>query len=129
MLEASFWKLLQKGLRESGRKIETTRLESWATPGVPDVLCCNEAGEFSFLELKVKRKKITLSAHQISWLLRHGHANCYVVVIDDLNWIHVYAASDAGSLNADRHAAVPALGIFTPPYVWPDFWRLTGGDR
>lgn len=47
---------MKQSLEKVNRKIETTRIENWSVPGVPDVLCCNEHGDFSFLELKIVKK-------------------------------------------------------------------------
>ena len=81
--EAGFWRLISDALKKSGRKIEATRIESWAVPGVPDVVFCSEDGNFSFLELKAAKAHgpLALSPHQVSWLTRHGHSqNCFVVL-------------------------------------------------
>ena len=108
--------------------MELTRLESWATPGVPDVLCCAEDGAFSFIELKVmhgKSKKVALSPHQVSWQTRHGHANSFVVVRDSSLAISVYLGSCSVDLRMDGIDAVQALDVFEEPYDWQQFWRLT----
>ena len=105
-----------------------TRLESWATPGVPDVLCCAEDGAFSFIELKVmhgKSKKVALSSHQVSWQTRHGHSNSFVVIRGSDLALRVYLGADSTDLRMDGIAAVPALAIFEEPYDWQQFWALT----
>ena len=110
--------------------MELTRLESWATPGVPDVLCCAEDGSFSFMELKVmhgKSKKVALSPHQVSWQTRHGHANSFVVVRDSSLDISVYMGRDSTDLCMDGVTAVQALEVFEEKggYDWQKFWGLT----
>ena len=120
--------MISDGLKTTGRKIETTRLESWAIPGVPDVLLCSENGVFSFLELKVTKgraNKISLSPHQCSWLSRHSNGPCFVVVRNSLLAIGVYHGSDAVALRMDGLAAVEALATFEEPYDWSKFFRLT----
>ena len=105
-----------------------TRLESWATPGVPDVLCCSEDGSFSFMELKVlhgKSKKVALSPHQVSWQCRHSHSNSFVVVRDSSLAISIYMGADSTDLRMDGITAIPALAIFEEPYDWDRFWALT----
>jgi Holliday junction resolvase len=63
--ESKLWKLL----RENVTGVHWTRIESWSSPGVPDVNGCASFGEF-WIELKVaKNNKIALSPHQISWLI------------------------------------------------------------
>ena len=126
--EAGLWKIISDGLKRSGRKIETTRLESWAIPGVPDVLLCAENGAFSFLELKVPKSrtgKLDLSPHQVSWLSRHSRANCFIVVRDSSLDISVFAGSDAVDLRMDGLAAVSPLAVFAEPYDWESFFLLT----
>ena len=47
--ESKFWQEVKKNLTE----ISFTRLESWASAGVPDLLCYNKKGKFFTIELKV----------------------------------------------------------------------------
>ena len=115
-------------MKSSGRKIETTRIESWAIPGVPDVLLCGESGVFSFIELKVTKgraNKINLSPHQCAWLSRHSSGPVFIVVRDSSLDISVYAGSDAVALRMDGVSAVEALAVFKEPYEWKAFFRLT----
>ena len=117
--EAGLWRLISDGLKSSERKIETTRLESWALPGVPDVLLCSEGGVFSFLELKVTKgrsNKLALSPHQCA---------CFIVVRDSSLDIRVFAGSDVVDLRMDGLTAVPPLATFEEPYDWKSFFRLT----
>ena len=60
--ESRLWKTLRDGLTD----VHWTRIESWASPGVPDVNGCAEFGEF-WIELKVsvflyKKKKAKAKA-------------------------------------------------------------------
>ena len=126
--ESGLWRLISDGLKKSGRKIETTRLESWAIPGVPDVLLCNERGVFSFIELKVAKSstgKLNLSAHQCAWLSRHSGGPAFVVVRDRSLDISVFPAASAVDLRMDGLAAVEAMAVFEEPYDWESFFRLT----
>ena len=116
------------GLKTTNRKIELTRLESWATPGVPDVLCCAEDGSFSFMELKVqhgKSKKVALSPHQVAWQTRHGHGNTFIVVRGSDLALRVYMGAHSTSLCVDGITAVEVLEVFEEPYNWQKFWQLT----
>ena len=116
------------GLKTTGGKIELTRLESWATPGVPDVICCAEDGSFSFMELKVLHgtsRKVALSPHQVAWQTRNGHGNTFIVIRDSTLDIHVYLGSDSTDLRMDGVTAVEAVAVFSEPYDWTEFWRLT----
>lgn len=68
--ESKLWLDVKKNIKQ----ISFTRLESWASAGVPDLLCYNEKGKFFTIELKVeKRKKLIFSPHQISFHIRHPH--------------------------------------------------------
>jgi hypothetical protein len=49
--ESKFWLEVKKNIKE----ISFTRLESWASAGVPDLLCCNKNGKFFTVELKVSK--------------------------------------------------------------------------
>jgi hypothetical protein len=46
--ESKFWQEVKKNLKD----ISFTRLESWASSGVPDLLCYNKNGVFFTVELK-----------------------------------------------------------------------------
>lgn len=73
--ESKFWLEVKKNIPE----ISFTRLESWASAGVPDLLCYNEKGKFFTIELKVtKSKKLVFSPHQIAFHVRHPH-NTFVL--------------------------------------------------
>jgi hypothetical protein len=52
--ESKFWLEVKKNIKE----ISFTRLESWASAGVPDLLCCNKNGKFFTVELKVTSRVI-----------------------------------------------------------------------
>jgi hypothetical protein len=120
--------MISQGLSSTSRKIETTRLESWAIPGVPDVLLCSESGRFSFLELKATKRragKVDLSPHQCSWLSRHSGGPCFIIVRDPSLAISVYSGADAVSLRMDGRPAVEALAVFEEPYDWEEFFALT----
>lgn len=83
------------------KKLKATRLESWALPGVPDVLLCDEHGQFHFIELKVtKGSAVDLRPHQVSWLTTHGEASVWVLVRrlktkNDDDQIFLYRGRDA----------------------------------
>ncbi len=73
---------MKTALGKSKKKIEHTRLETWAMPGVPDVVLCDESGNFHFVELKASTTNaVDLRPHQVSWLSRHKHASTWVLVL------------------------------------------------
>jgi len=66
--ESKFWQEVKKNITG----ISFTRLESWASAGVPDLLCYNKNGKFFTIELKVTRGEYpTFSPHQISFHIKH----------------------------------------------------------
>ena len=66
--ESKFWKKVKKNTPN----IKWTRLESWASLGVPDLLGYHYSCGFFTVELKVtKSKKVTLSPHQIAFHMVH----------------------------------------------------------
>ena len=68
-------------VKKSSRKISSTRLETWATPGIPDVLLCDEKGKFHFVELKATAgNAVDLRPHQVAWLSNHKNASVWVLV-------------------------------------------------
>ena len=59
-------------LKQSNTDILLDRIENWAVPGVPDLLCFNKNKIFFTLELKATiGNKVRFSPHQVSWHLRH----------------------------------------------------------
>jgi len=66
--ETKFWHEVKKNIT----KISFTRLESWASAGVPDLLCYNKNNKFFTIELKVSEGKFPrFSPHQISFHMKH----------------------------------------------------------
>ena len=75
-LESKFWQEVKKNTPG----ISWTRLESWASAGVPDLLGYNKSGHFFTVELKVTRSNsVTFSPHQIAFHSRHPH-NSFILV-------------------------------------------------
>ena len=74
--ESKFWQEVKKNTPN----IRWTRLESWASFGVPDLLGYHDSCGFFTVELKVtKSKKVSLSAHQISFHMTHTR-NSFILV-------------------------------------------------
>ena len=66
--ESKFWLEVKKNILG----ISFTRLESWASAGVPDLLCYNKNNKFFTIELKVSsRQGLRFSPHQIAFHVRH----------------------------------------------------------
>jgi len=74
--ESKFWNEVRKNLPT----ISFIRLESWASAGVPDLLCYTEKTSFFTIELKVTAsKKIAFSPHQIAFHTKHPNGS-YILV-------------------------------------------------
>jgi Holliday junction resolvase len=95
--ESKFWLEVKKNIKQ----ISFTRLESWASAGVPDLLCYNEKGKFFTIELKVeKRKKLIFSPHQISFHIRHPNNTFILAKALDPLAIKLYRGKDILNLDA-----------------------------
>ena len=117
---------MKTGLAQTKRKLELDRIEAFGTLGFPDVLCCNEDGLFSFLELKVQDgPKINLSPHQGSWLSRHSHSNAFVVVRDSSLDLRVFLGGSCVDLALDDFDSISPYAKIQKPYDWEAFWELT----
>ena len=58
-----------------------TRLESWASQGVPDVMVLDSQSRFQLIELKnTTTNKVTISPHQVSFLTTHAAGPVWLVV-------------------------------------------------
>lgn len=101
--ESKFWLEVKKNIKE----ISFTRLESWASAGVPDLLCCNKNGKFFTVELKVTSSQgIRFSPHQIAFHVKHPH-NTFILkkALGPLS-IKLYTGSDILKL-VNREACTP----------------------
>lgn len=78
--ESKFWAEVKKKLPT----ISFVRLESWASAGVPDLLCYTETKGFFTIELKVTAsKKIAFSPHQIAFHTRHPNGSYILIKTPD----------------------------------------------
>tara|TARA_R100000315_G_C5233012_1_gene144055 strand:+ start:1164 stop:1601 length:438 start_codon:yes stop_codon:yes gene_type:complete len=77
--ESKFWKQLKDGTADLD--VLWTRIESWASPGVPDLFGVYKGHSF-WLELKISKlktvKHIDLSPQQILWQTLHCDAGAHV---------------------------------------------------
>jgi len=90
-------------------------------------LLCDERGAFSFLELKVVKRrasKVDLSPHQCAWLSRHAHGRAFVVVREPSLAVSIFPASAAVDLRLDKFSTLEAMAVFEEPYNWDEFFRL-----
>ena len=90
------------------------RLETWLTPGIPDVLICDHESRFHLVELKFcVSDKVDIRPHQVSFLSKHKKANV---------WLLVKKVTELGSkgelylYRGDSVVDVAYSGLQTPPY-------------
>ena len=105
--ESKFWKLIKKNTP----KIQWTRLESWASFGVPDLVGYNDNCGFFMVELKVtKSKKVHFSPHQRMFHLTRTKRNFILLRDASLGAIKLYESSAIPGLLTD-HRETPSLAI------------------
>lgn len=120
---------MKTAIKNSSRKLKTTRLETWAMPGIPDVLVCDEQGGFHFVELKsTAGKAVDLSPHQVAWLSNHSHASVWVIVRKiktkkQDEQIFIYHGKKAMDLKLEGLKTEPDLH-FVKAYSWEDIFNL-----
>jgi Holliday junction resolvase len=107
--ESKFWQEVKKNTKQ----ISFTRLESWASAGVPDLLCYNEKGKFFTIELKVeKRKKLIFSPHQIAFHMKHSNNTFILAKALDPLAIKLYEGRDILKL-VSREPCTPVAESWT----------------
>ena len=107
--ESKFWQEVKKNIKQ----ISFTRLESWASAGVPDLLCYNEKGKFFTIELKVeKRKKLIFSPHQIAFHMKHSNNTFILAKALDPLAIKLYEGRDILKL-VNREPCTPVAESWT----------------
>ncbi len=105
--ESKFWQLVKKNTP----KIQWTRLESWASFGVPDLLGYNDSCGSFMVELKVVRgNKIHFSPHQKLFHLTRTKRDFILVYQPSLKLVKLYESKSIPGLLTD-HRETPSLAI------------------
>jgi hypothetical protein len=105
--ESKFWKLVKKNTP----KIQWTRLESWASFGVPDLLGYHDNCGFFLVELKVtKTPKVSFSPHQKMFHLTRTKRNFKMLRDASLGAIKLYESTALPGLLVD-HRETPSLAM------------------
>jgi len=104
--ESKFWQQVKKNTP----KISWTRLESWSSFGVPDLLGYNDSCGFFMCELKIARgDKIHLSPHQIMFHTTMTKRNFILVKEASSSSVILYESSAIRELQSDiRKAKIAA---------------------
>ena len=108
--ETKLWKLLKKNTPE----IKWSRIESWAVPGIPDLLGYHDSCGFFTVELKVTNtSKVKFSPHQILFHSTHTKRNFILVLLSPKGSprsIKLYGSSSILGLIND-HRETPCLAL------------------
>ena len=103
--ETNLWKKLKKNTP----KIDWTRLESWVSYGVPDLLGYHDSCGFFMVELKVtKTSKVSFSPHQKLFHLTKTKRNFILLEDTSLRVIKLYESKSIHGLLSD-HRETPSL--------------------
>ena len=126
--EANFWKQLRTNSRSIDRKLLFTRVENSAMPGTPDVFMCDESGRFHLIELKTtSANAVRLSPHQVSFLMRHSHASCWIAIKKQTKKykpvVYLFSAGDAIALAKDGIGGATPVAAFPTPVDWRIFFN------
>ena len=104
--ESKFWQQVKKNTP----KIQWTRLESWSSFGVPDLLGYNDSCGFFMCELKIARgNKIHLRPHQIMFHTTMTRRNFILVKEASSSSVILYESSAIRELQSSlRDAKIAA---------------------
>ena len=114
--ESDLWKLLKKNTPE----IKWTRVESWASPGVPDLIGYHDSCGLFMVELKLAYgPRVVFSPHQILWHQTHQKRN----------FILVGQGQDAGPRSIKLYGSSSILGLLedyreVPPVAQDDWGHI-----
>ena len=101
-------KLWQK-VKKNTSKIKWTRLESWASFGVPDLLGYQDSCGFFMVELKIARApKISFSPHQKLFHMTRTNRNFILLEDTSSRSIKLYGSESIHGLLID-HRETPSL--------------------
>ena len=126
--ESKFWQIIKK----KTPKIHWTRLESWSSFGVPDLLGYHDSCGFFMCEMKIARgPKISFSPHQKLFHQTRTKRNFIIVQDASLGHVKLYESSAIHGLLTD-HRETPCLALDDWDHIQrllldasPDAWRLS----
>ena len=114
--ESKLWRSLKKNTP----KISWTRLESWASFGVPDLLGYHDMCGFFMVELKVtKSHKVSFSPHQKLFHMTRTKRNFILLEDTSSRSIKLYESKSIHGLLID-HRETPCLALD----AWDHIQRL-----
>jgi len=107
-----------------------TRIENYIGAGIPDVLICDERGEFHLVELKfTTSNRVELRPAQVAWLTKHQHGSCWILIKRQTKPTEpaeclLYSANAAVDLKMDGIEAVEPLFRCQQPFHWETIFDL-----
>ena len=111
--EAAFYQQMRTAAKRIRPSLSLTRIENWAGQGIPDLLIGDEAGRFSFVELKFCRANaVNLSPHQVAWLMRHRLTSSWILIKQQRK---PEAKPDVFLYHANQAIDVKTKGLKTEP--------------
>ena len=100
--ESKFWQQIKKNTP----KIQWTRLESWSSFGVPDLLGYADSCGFFLVEMKVaKGHKVSFSPHQKLFHMTRTKRNFILLQTDDPRHVKLYESAAIHGLLLDHREA------------------------
>jgi len=120
---------MKEGAKRTDKKLVLTRLETWLTAGIPDLLICDEHGRLHLMELKVtKGNSVDLRPHQVAFLNTHAHALTWVAVKkhpkNSAPEIYLFRGESALDLKVDGLSGVEPVLCMKEKADWKLFWGL-----
>ena len=119
--ESKLWQRLKAGTQHLG--VFWTRIESWSSPGVPDVHGIKNGISF-WVELKVSNlkslKSVQLSPHQKSWQYKYSQqsGNIFNLVSHPSSrTLNIFSGKRSLELSDQKRSLVPDLQVKVP-YDW-----------
>ena len=132
--EAAFWDQLKKQIAKLRPNWLTERIESWATPGFPDVFLEDDRGVYHTIELKhCITPHVDLSPHQVSFHSRHKKGSSWILVKYSPHGagrayaLMLYHGSQAVDVRMEGLSTNPVLELDSPASWEPLFQRIEAG--
>ena len=121
---------MKEAAQRTRKKWNLTRIENYIGAGIPDVLICDERGEFHLVELKfTTSNRVELRPAQVAWLTKHQHGSCWILIKRQTKPTEpaeclLYPANAAVDLKMDGIEAVEPLFRCQQPFHWETVFDL-----
>jgi len=121
---------VKEAAQRSRRKLLLTRIENYIGAGIPDLMICDELGNYHLVELKyITGNVVTLRPAQVAWLSRHQHSSCWILIKRQTKATEpaeclLYPASAAVDLKMDGIESVEPLFRCPQPFHWDTIFDL-----